>query len=71
MRRGSFFPFFFQPFYRGFQVSRLLPAFGLLATKAPKAVSAGSSSSSLSSRASSPSAPAGSMAASPPDPSPT
>ena len=71
MRRGSFFSFFFQPGCRGFQLPRLLPVFRLLATKAQTAISAGSSSSSSSTRASSPSAPAGSMAASPPGPSPT
>ena len=71
MRRGSFFSFFFQPFCRGLQLHRLLPAFKLWATKAQKAISAGSSLLSPSSRASPPSAPAGSMAASPPGPSPT
>ena len=71
MRRGSSFSFFFQPFCRGFQLPRLLPAFRLLATKAQTAVLAGSSSSSSSSRASPASVPAGSMADSPPDTSPT
>ena len=71
MRRGSSFSFFFQPCCRGFQLPRLLPAFGLLATKAQTAISAGSSLSSSTSRATSPSAAAGSMAASLPDPSPT
>ena len=71
MRRGSLFSFFLQPCCRGFQFSGLLPALRLLATKAQTATSAGSSSSSSSTRVSSPSAPAGSMAASPPGPSPT
>ena len=38
MRRGFFFSFFFQPFCRGFQHPRLIPAFRLLATKAQTAV---------------------------------
>ena len=71
MRRGSLFSCFLQPCCRGFQFPGLLPVFRFLATKAQTATSAGSSSSSSSTRVSSPPAPAGSMADSPPGPSPT